>query len=429
MGQSRIFTISNFSLAPLESQCTDALFDIYLIDRQNNATEALTSVLPAYTNLTYAQLVAGMDITIPDTKPYINEAKIQMQGNPFVYKRFSIGPCAEDSDCFTFKFIIVEENQHVAFFTYPGASYSCRMYWGDYDENGVENYTDINAHNPIGYGHAYTNNDVGSIVTARICGAVCDRFTFEEDSQRLGGFKHILFPYDPILSLRLPIKLIEISSWGTGMFLTYNQLCKDMPFLRTLPNGSIPYVVGSHDDPSTWLESTFENCIGLEVLTNVNGMFSNFTTATAFKGTFAGCKNLEELNWDIFAGCQSAYLFNSTFENCYKLKVSKNTGRYYYEDRIYHNGDTGYPSPGGILDIMDFTDTYQKCSGDGGFPVPYWQVYTGIITSFYGCYAGVTFLGYTANNEHTILELDTLLRAWRHDPITHPWFSYSPIIP
>jgi hypothetical protein len=390
---SKEFTVSNFTYSdPTVTIPDDQIFELHITrPRLGKGTSEL------FGTATWQELKSGFTIIVDDDVCMLT-IKGRINNKLYEYE-LPVKICPQSNrseDCFSFTFMAPIDNPEVSIGLIHSNTYNFDIWWGDEGEGDTAETINVGT-------LAWLNNDnhscshkynmaAGETRIISICGT-CTRLTLINN-----GFAGGIWYYDSLIHPKTPLPVIAINNWGNVDMTSFKDFAKQST-LWTIPEGPIPHPVGNIDDVDTCFESMFEDCHYLKKL-NCNNLFSNFPEVRSFKSTFENCDKID-LPFDIFSGCISATEFINTFKNCHNLKPSRYTiGGTYYEDRIYHNGEPGYPSP--TNNNQEFANTYLNCNGRGSFPVPYWSVFpnydhgSGIADyGFENCYKGMDFKYYT----------------------------------
>lgn len=416
---SKEFTLSNFTYDGPNNTTTipdDQVFEIYEVSYTSGPDGTLNSTA------TWAQLKNTHTIIVDDDiyKVYI---KGIINNITHIYP-LQVDVCGKLTDCFSFTFIAPINNPKVHIGLIRNNTYNFDIMWGDEGIGETGETINVGTLSPL-----FDDEDTcqhqysilaGQSCTISICGE-CTRLTLRKVEVDDGiGLIGGMWYYDDFLHPTTPLPVVAINSWGNVNMTSFKRFAQRAVTLLTIPSTPIPHPTdyGVHD-LETCFESMFEDCHKLTQLTNCNKLFSNFPEVVYYTRTFQNCYNID-LPFDIFSGCTSAVRFRNTFQNCYKLKPSRYAnGKTYYEDRIYHHGDPGYPNPSNHN--QEFADTYLNCNGEGAFPLPYWSLFpnhdTAIGGGYWGCYATkANFRNYTVT---AIANKDTLNSYQKHH---NGWF-------
>lgn len=435
----RTVILSNFTVGG-GTECTIDQNEVFLVSGYSYAS--------GWNNLgtvTWGQLVAGYNIEITDDT--IIEIKITQNivSTDPPSKTIKVNTCCASDDesvsedCFCYTFLADVDDPHIYIGLHDGEAYNATIYWGDGTNSAMIGSGNVD--------HKYNGINEGTYVTIAICG-LCPRLTLvrQEKSTMVGDSEVFTGFYDggmwraPRLPFGVdntvlaetsplscpPLIVKAINQWGNTEMVSFKAFADQCFTLESIPSGPIPHPTGAINEPDTCFLRTFNGCINLKSMSTCNNLFSKFSDVTKFISTFQDCHQMNELPFDIFSGCTSAYVFKNTFQNCYKMKVSKNVGRTYYEDRIYHNGDANYPSTATTGEDFRFTDTYLKCDGKNAFPIPYWLFYpTG--DQHWGCYYKVIWSNYAKTSTSST----AILADYRNGTTTSDsdeWFKNSILV-
>lgn len=400
---TRTFELFNFVHVAGDCEHTTSTFTVYTYSYGNERQ--------AFTTLTWAELQAGYALTIDDDNIYQVEVELNDNRTQKTGIRFGVPSCCngdevpEDAFCFTFK--AAHNNPIVDIFALIGETYEGTIYWGDETTDNIS--TDLITTGDYRLAtHQYNpalGIKPGDLVTIAMTGSI-PRLRLAHMYESDGNHR------------RTRLQVVSINSWGNVEMYHFEDMCKDVTSLKSLPAGPItaPSVL---KDPDTCFSKMFYGCSGLQSMSQCNNLFSEFSGVTSFTSTFEGCFNMENLPFDIFSGCTSAWKFGRTFKGCTKLQISKyNPDELYYTDRIYHHGDTGYPSTATTEHNFQFNETYSGCSGWQSFPIPYWHFYFTAMPEpiiVKGCYHGLarSFDGYVKNDLSTPPINTCTLNDWR----------------